>query len=120
MRNLDDPWVIDRRMQELIYGIDDVYDQLSPNQKVKSLYAIVKLWLPFYEVIQKGIFQIFQDKEFLNIDEIAIVLWCLKKLKFNDKVYMDLTKQIVSSLCKYAIENTTKVEFWSEDNDPKG
>jgi len=43
-------------MQELIFGIDDVYELLSPNQKVKALYAIVKLRLPFYEVIQKAIF----------------------------------------------------------------
>jgi len=56
MRAIDDPWVVDRRMQELIFGIDDVYELLSPNQKVKALYAIVKLRLPFYEVIQKAIF----------------------------------------------------------------
>lgn len=47
----------------------------------------------------------------MSIDEVGIVLWCLKKLKFRDRVYLDITKEMVSRMCKYAIENTTKVEF---------
>ena len=46
MRDPDDPWFADRWMQELLRGIEDCIDELSPKQKVKLLWAITKCRLP--------------------------------------------------------------------------
>lgn len=48
--------------------------------------------MPFYDVIQKAIYEIFWDKDHLSLNDIAGLAYCFKKLNFKDQIYIDLTK----------------------------